>query len=76
MSFPQHTVSGLQSSSTAHLYSQKVSSFIPCDSMSVWRSSLSFTAKEQDRRILHFQITHVFNNFQKKITQILTATIC
>lgn len=30
----------------AHLYSQKVSSFISCDSTSGWRSSFSFTADE------------------------------
>lgn len=32
--------------SAAHLYSQKVSSFISCDSTSGWRSSFSFTAEK------------------------------
>lgn len=38
--FPRPSRSG------AHLYSQKVSSFISCDSTSGWRSSFSFTADE------------------------------
>lgn len=33
--------------SSPHLYSQKVSSFMPCDSTSGWRSSFSFTAHEK-----------------------------
>lgn len=40
----------------AHLYSQKVSSFMPCDSTSGWRSSFSFTAHEINKRC--FTFTH------------------
>lgn len=41
----------LQSRSAAHLYSQKASSFILCDSVSGWRSSFSFTAGSGRRDI-------------------------
>lgn len=44
--------SPLLSRTAAHLYSQKVSSFISWDSTSGWRSSFSFTAGEVEDSFL------------------------
>lgn len=49
----------------AHLYSQKVSSFISCDSTSGWRSSFSFTADEVEEIFFCF----VFCNVMKAPTE-------
>lgn len=54
----------------AHLYSQKVSSFISSDSTSGWRSSFSFTADEVQK------IFFVFGDMVKAPTEGSQRSLC